>query len=45
MQIDNREKQELLGSASVAQMLRRELALLSRENCSAHLDVRQQGMA
>jgi Lon protease-like protein len=32
MQIDNREKQELLGSASVSQMLRRELALLSREN-------------
>ncbi len=32
MQIDNREKQELLGSPSVGQMLRRELALLSREN-------------
>lgn len=32
MQIDNREKQELLGSPSVNQMLRRELALLSREN-------------
>jgi Lon protease-like protein len=32
MQIDNREKQELLGSQSVSQMLRRELALLSREN-------------
>lgn len=32
MQIDNREKQELLGAASVAQMLQRELALLGREN-------------
>lgn len=32
MQIDNREKQELLGAASVAHMLDRELALLSREN-------------
>jgi len=32
MQIDNREKQELLGAPSVSQMLRRELALLSREN-------------
>ncbi len=32
MQIDNKEKQELLGSASVALMLRRELALLNREN-------------
>jgi hypothetical protein len=32
MQIDNKEKQELLGSVSVSQMLRRELALLNREN-------------
>lgn len=32
MQIDNKEKQELLGSVSVAQMLRREMALLNREN-------------
>jgi Lon protease-like protein len=32
MQIDNNEKQELLGSVSVAQMLRREMALLNREN-------------
>ncbi len=32
MQIDNKEKQELLGSASVTQMLRREMALLNREN-------------
>lgn len=32
MQIDNREKQELLGAPSVSQMLRRELGLLSREN-------------
>ena len=32
MQIDNREKQDLLGSASVSGMLRRELALLAREN-------------
>jgi Lon protease-like protein len=32
MQIDNKEKQELLGSVSVSQMLRREMALLNREN-------------
>ncbi len=32
MQIDNKEKQEILGSVSVSQMLRREVALLSREN-------------
>lgn len=32
MQIDNKEKQELLGSVSVAQMLRREMLLLNREN-------------
>lgn len=32
MQIDNKEKQELLGAVSVAQMLRREMALLNREN-------------
>jgi Lon protease-like protein len=32
MQIDNKEKQELLGSVSVGQMLRRERALLNREN-------------
>ncbi len=32
MQIDNREKQELLGAATVAQMLGREMSLLSREN-------------
>ncbi len=32
MQIDNKEKQEILGSVSVAQMLRREMALLNREN-------------
>ena len=45
MQIDNKEKQELLGSASVAQMLRREMALLNRENALLHLDVGQQGVA
>ncbi len=32
MQIDNKEKQEILGSVSVARMLRREMALLNREN-------------
>lgn len=32
MQIDNKEKQELLGSVSVSHLLRREVALLSREN-------------
>lgn len=32
MQIDNKEKQELLGSVSVSQMLHREMMLLSREN-------------
>ena len=32
MQIDNKEKQELLGSVSVAHMLRSEMALLNREN-------------
>jgi Lon protease-like protein len=32
MQIDNAEKQELLGSASLEQMFSREAALLSREN-------------
>jgi Lon protease-like protein len=36
MQIDNKEKQELLGSVSVAQMLRREMALLNRENALLH---------
>lgn len=33
MQIDNREKQELLGAASVETMLAREVTLLHRENC------------
>lgn len=32
MQIDNKEKQELLGSSSVERMLAREIALLHREN-------------
>lgn len=32
MQIDNKEKQELLGAVTLAQMLNREVSLLNREN-------------